>query len=136
MLLLICNSQDLPDVQELIAEVNAEKYSLQAAAILGEATAQAAAMSLLRQSLLLCLIQCLCFRHRRDGGGSLPAASEGQHGKSSVWYIVAFKYEALFSVQMAVYSERLKGSIFTRCFMFCARSQNINQLASGKQTES
>lgn len=28
--------QDLPDVQELIAEVNAEKYSLQAAAILGE----------------------------------------------------------------------------------------------------
>lgn len=30
--------QDLPDVQELIAEVNAEKYSLQAAAILGEGT--------------------------------------------------------------------------------------------------
>lgn len=30
--------QDLPDVQELIAEVNAEKYSLQAAAILGEST--------------------------------------------------------------------------------------------------
>lgn len=28
--------QDLPDIQELIAEVNAEKYSLQAAAILGE----------------------------------------------------------------------------------------------------
>lgn len=28
--------QDLPDVQELIAEVSAEKYSLQAAAILGE----------------------------------------------------------------------------------------------------
>uniref|UniRef100_A0A8D3C8E9 Signal recognition particle subunit SRP68 n=1 Tax=Scophthalmus maximus TaxID=52904 RepID=A0A8D3C8E9_SCOMX len=28
--------KDLPDVQELIAEVNAEKYSLQAAAILGE----------------------------------------------------------------------------------------------------
>lgn len=32
----ICFLQDLPDVQELIAEVNAEKYSLQAAAILGE----------------------------------------------------------------------------------------------------
>lgn len=32
-----CESlQDLPDIQELIAEVNAEKYSLQAAAILGE----------------------------------------------------------------------------------------------------
>uniref|UniRef100_A0A671YNP8 Signal recognition particle subunit SRP68 n=1 Tax=Sparus aurata TaxID=8175 RepID=A0A671YNP8_SPAAU len=30
--------KDLPDVQELIAEVNAEKYSLQAAAILGEST--------------------------------------------------------------------------------------------------
>lgn len=30
--------QDLPDVQELIAEVSAEKYSLQAAAILGEGT--------------------------------------------------------------------------------------------------
>ncbi len=30
--------QDLPDVQELIADVNAEKYSLQAAAILGEGT--------------------------------------------------------------------------------------------------
>ena len=27
--------KDLPDVQELITEVNAEKYSLQAAAILG-----------------------------------------------------------------------------------------------------
>lgn len=34
------HSQDLPDVQELIAEVNAEKYSLQAAAILGEAAAR------------------------------------------------------------------------------------------------
>ena len=30
--------QDLPDVQELIAEVSAEKYSLQAAAILGKNT--------------------------------------------------------------------------------------------------
>lgn len=45
MVLLICHSQDLPDVQELIAEVNAEKYSLQAAAILGEAAVQAAASS-------------------------------------------------------------------------------------------
>lgn len=34
--LSVCFLQDLPDVQELIAEVNAEKYSLQAAAILGE----------------------------------------------------------------------------------------------------
>uniref|UniRef100_A0A8C4HVN6 Signal recognition particle subunit SRP68 n=1 Tax=Dicentrarchus labrax TaxID=13489 RepID=A0A8C4HVN6_DICLA len=32
--------KDLPDVQELIAEVNAEKYSLQAAAILGEIPSQ------------------------------------------------------------------------------------------------
>lgn len=31
-----CCLQDLPDVQELMAEVSAEKYSLQAAAILGE----------------------------------------------------------------------------------------------------
>uniref|UniRef100_A0A3Q3RE31 Signal recognition particle subunit SRP68 n=1 Tax=Monopterus albus TaxID=43700 RepID=A0A3Q3RE31_MONAL len=30
--------KDLPDIQELIAKVNAEKYSLQAAAILGEGT--------------------------------------------------------------------------------------------------
>lgn len=30
--------QDLPDIQDLIAEVNAEKYSLQAAAILGESS--------------------------------------------------------------------------------------------------
>lgn len=37
--------QDLPDVQELIAEVNAEKYSLQAAAILGEAAALQAAVT-------------------------------------------------------------------------------------------
>lgn len=28
--------QELPDVQDLITQVNAEKYSLQAAAILGE----------------------------------------------------------------------------------------------------
>lgn len=34
--MLVAFLQDLPDVQELIAEVNAEKYSLQAAAILGE----------------------------------------------------------------------------------------------------
>lgn len=34
----VVSLQDLPDVQELIADVNAEKYSLQAAAILGEGT--------------------------------------------------------------------------------------------------
>lgn len=38
---LVRHLQDLPDVQELIAEVNAEKYSLQAAAILGEGAVQA-----------------------------------------------------------------------------------------------
>lgn len=53
MPLLICHSQDLPDVQELIAEVNAEKYSLQAAAILGEAAAQAAATSVAPQFVVV-----------------------------------------------------------------------------------
>lgn len=56
--------QDLPDVQELIAEVNAEKYSLQAAAILGEAAAQAAATSVAPAALSSCLSGHLCFQTR------------------------------------------------------------------------
>uniref|UniRef100_A0A7N8WZQ5 Signal recognition particle subunit SRP68 n=1 Tax=Mastacembelus armatus TaxID=205130 RepID=A0A7N8WZQ5_9TELE len=49
--------KDLPDIQELIAEVNAEKYSLQAAAILGEntdETAEVPSQQLVKDNMPLC----------------------------------------------------------------------------------
>lgn len=46
--------KDLPDVQELIAEVNAEKYSLQAAAILGRFQRAVAAIVYTRCNALCC----------------------------------------------------------------------------------
>lgn len=57
--------QDLPDVQELIAEVNAEKYSLQAAAILGASLEVVKQLNQQSSSLLYSPEEmCLCFRHR------------------------------------------------------------------------
>lgn len=59
--------QDLPDVQELIAEVSAEKYSLQAAAILG-GFAGASSSSVVFTASVLCSGSCVTlifvFRHR------------------------------------------------------------------------
>lgn len=54
-----CFLQDLPDVQELIAEVSAEKYSLQAAAILGE-FAGASSSSF---CCCCCVCACVCDPH-------------------------------------------------------------------------
>lgn len=57
--------QDLPDVQELIAEVSAEKYSLQAAAILGEfARELPARLFVSAASVLVCVTLTSAFRHR------------------------------------------------------------------------
>ena len=56
--------QDLPDVQELIAEVNAEKYSLQAAAILGESTFSTVfsfIIFILFSPVLLCFFSCCVY---------------------------------------------------------------------------
>lgn len=56
-----CFLQDLPDVQELIAEVSAEKYSLQAAAILGEfAGASSSSVVAAAASVLVCVTLTLC----------------------------------------------------------------------------
>ncbi|XP_026159860.1 signal recognition particle subunit SRP68 [Mastacembelus armatus] len=47
--------KDLPDIQELIAEVNAEKYSLQAAAILDtDETAEVPSQQLVKDNMPLC----------------------------------------------------------------------------------
>lgn len=90
--------QDLPDVQELIAEVSAEKYSLQAAAILGEGTFWTDSFQarpfiffvvyqnpfspiLFRLTLCTSLRKCLCFRHWWDCWSSFSAAGERQQGK-------------------------------------------------------
>uniref|UniRef100_A0A3Q3KRE2 Signal recognition particle subunit SRP68 n=1 Tax=Monopterus albus TaxID=43700 RepID=A0A3Q3KRE2_MONAL len=46
--------QDLPDIQELIAKVNAEKYSLQAAAILTDETADVPSQQQVKDNTPLC----------------------------------------------------------------------------------
>lgn len=73
--------QDLPDVQELIAEVSAEKYSLQAAAILGELRVFSQGRCSVWLLSALCVTLTFVFRHWWDHRGAFSVAGERQHGK-------------------------------------------------------
>lgn len=100
--------QDLPDVQELIAEVNAEKYSLQAAAILGEGAVQAVCCKVRRAAVCSCASASACVS---DTDETVEAPSQqqvrdntvrGSHGALLPCHWLSEEEGALVFVQLKI----------------------------------